>query len=267
MPPNGGSTRCRRAAGSGTDSRLPRWRFTNDRRPRLLSFPSIVRPPSSSLPFHRLLVISSFVVLSGRPAAGTSVTPVRFDRHLWGTRTTCCPTAAQLAAGAQQALSPPTSTARPRGPSSWTRAWCRARRGAASRLASSSSSPSTPAVRRPTSAPALPRRSVASRARRPAAAAAADRSGRRADAGASARDAESLVASLAYFGSTYPRRPSAHPPCRSSTGSVIPALPVVATAAFAGMGLIRFGGHLPRGEYDVDHDGHAGQADAAELHG
>ena len=33
------------------------------------------------------------------------------------------------------------------------------------------------------------------------------------------------------------------------------------------MGLIRFGGHLPRGEYDVDHDGHAGQADAAELHG
>ena len=34
-----------------------------------------------------------------------------------------------------------------------------------------------------------------------------------------------------------------------------------------GMGLIRFGGHLPRGEYDVDHDGHAGQADAAELHG
>ena len=34
-----------------------------------------------------------------------------------------------------------------------------------------------------------------------------------------------------------------------------------------GLGLIRFGGHLPRGEYDVDHDGHAGQADAAELHG
>ena len=33
------------------------------------------------------------------------------------------------------------------------------------------------------------------------------------------------------------------------------------------VGLIRFGGHLPRGEYDVDHDGHAGQADAAELHG
>ena len=33
------------------------------------------------------------------------------------------------------------------------------------------------------------------------------------------------------------------------------------------VGLIRFGGHLPKGEYDVDHDGHAGQADAAELHG
>ena len=33
------------------------------------------------------------------------------------------------------------------------------------------------------------------------------------------------------------------------------------------MGLIRFGGYLPKGEYDVDHDGDAGQADAAELHG
>ena len=33
------------------------------------------------------------------------------------------------------------------------------------------------------------------------------------------------------------------------------------------VGLIRFGGHLPKGEYDVDHDGHEGQADAAELHG
>ena len=33
------------------------------------------------------------------------------------------------------------------------------------------------------------------------------------------------------------------------------------------MGLIRFGRHLPKGEYDVDHDGHEGQADAAELHG
>ena len=33
------------------------------------------------------------------------------------------------------------------------------------------------------------------------------------------------------------------------------------------VGLIRFGGYLPKGEYDVDHDGDAGQADAAELHG
>ena len=31
------------------------------------------------------------------------------------------------------------------------------------------------------------------------------------------------------------------------------------------MGLIRFGGHLPKGEYDVDHDGHEGQADAADA--
>ena len=40
-----------------------------------------------------------------------------------------------------------------------------------------------------------------------------------------------------------------------------------ASDAKARMGLIRFGGHLPKGEYDVDHDGHEGQADAAELHG
>ena len=33
------------------------------------------------------------------------------------------------------------------------------------------------------------------------------------------------------------------------------------------VGLIRFGGHLPKGEYDVDHGGHEGQAGAAELHG
>ena len=33
------------------------------------------------------------------------------------------------------------------------------------------------------------------------------------------------------------------------------------------MGLIRFGGYLPKGEYDVDHDGDEGQAVAAELHG
>ena len=36
---------------------------------------------------------------------------------------------------------------------------------------------------------------------------------------------------------------------------------------FVDLGLIRFGGHLPKGEYDVDHDGHEGQAGAAELHG
>ena len=35
----------------------------------------------------------------------------------------------------------------------------------------------------------------------------------------------------------------------------------------ANLGLIRFGGHLPKGEYDVDHGGHEGQAGAAELHG
>ena len=32
------------------------------------------------------------------------------------------------------------------------------------------------------------------------------------------------------------------------------------------MGLIQFGGHLPKGEYDVDHDGEAGQADAALVY-
>ena len=31
------------------------------------------------------------------------------------------------------------------------------------------------------------------------------------------------------------------------------------------LGLIRFGGHLPKGEYDVDHDGDEGQADAAQV--
>ena len=39
------------------------------------------------------------------------------------------------------------------------------------------------------------------------------------------------------------------------------------TSTYAELGLIRFGGHLPKGEYDVDHDGDEGQADAAELHG
>ena len=64
MLPNCGSTRCRRAAGSGTDSRLPRCRFTNDRRPRLLTFPSIVRPPLS-----RFTVFSLFPPLWSCPAA------------------------------------------------------------------------------------------------------------------------------------------------------------------------------------------------------
>ena len=96
MLPSRGSTRCLRAqqaAEPTASSWLPRWRFTNDRRPRLLTLPLHQRPPtaaldlsvhrpSSSFPFHRLLVISSCLVRSGRPAAGTSVTPVRFDRHL-----------------------------------------------------------------------------------------------------------------------------------------------------------------------------------------
>ena len=53
-----------RAAGTGTDSRLPRWRFTNDRRPRLLTLPSIVRPPLS-----RFTVFSSFPPSWSCPAA------------------------------------------------------------------------------------------------------------------------------------------------------------------------------------------------------
>ena len=196
MLPSRGSTRCLRAAGTGTDSRLPRRRFTNDRRPRFLTLPSIVRPPLSRFTVFSLfppywgihltgvrfevlgheplfagargfrvgeLAVahesgavpgphrqpstsespatagagtwvpaevgaasgeppvdnhgvgqlrlhgypsSSFMVLSGRPVAGTSVAPVRFDRHLSGTRTTGWPTAAQLAACAQRAAEP-----------------------------------------------------------------------------------------------------------------------------------------------------------------
>ena len=70
MLPSRGSTRCLRAAGSGTDSRLPRWRFTNDRRPRLLTLPSIVRPPLSR--FSVFSLFHSCLVLSGRSAAGLS---------------------------------------------------------------------------------------------------------------------------------------------------------------------------------------------------
>ena len=32
------------------------------------------------------------------------------------------------------------------------------------------------------------------------------------------------------------------------------------------LGLIRFGGHLPRGGYDVTHAGHEAEADSARLH-
>src|SRR4051812_44094097 len=37
--------------------------------------------------------------------------------------------------------------------------------------------------------------------------------------------------------------------------------------AVAFMALIRFGGHLPKGEYDVDHVGQAAEAVSAKLHG
>ena len=43
--------------------------------------------------------------------------------------------------------------------------------------------------------------------------------------------------------------------------------PINGAAQRVDLGLIRFGGHLPKGEYDVDHGGHEGQAGAAELHG
>ena len=57
MLPNCGSTRCRRAAGSGTDGRLPRCGFTNDRRPRLLTFrpSSVLLSPVSPSSRHLLL--------------------------------------------------------------------------------------------------------------------------------------------------------------------------------------------------------------------
>ncbi len=47
---------------------------------------------------------------------------------------------------------------------------------------------------------------------------------------------------------------------RQLTGAPIP--PPKQTDVSGRLGLIRFGGHLPKGAYDVDHDGHAGQADA-----
>ena len=93
-------------ARSGQRNRQPAASVALHQRPPTAALDLSVHRPSSSLPFHRLLVISSSVVLSGRPATGTSVTPVRFDRHLSGGRTTCCPTAAQLAACAQRAAEP-----------------------------------------------------------------------------------------------------------------------------------------------------------------
>ena len=33
------------------------------------------------------------------------------------------------------------------------------------------------------------------------------------------------------------------------------------------VGLIRFGGHLPKGGYDVDHGGHEGETGTSQLHG
>ena len=53
----------------------------------------------------------------------------------------------------------------------------------------------------------------------------------------------------------------------SSASSAFIRFTFTFSASSSFMGLIRFGGHLPKGEYDVDHDGHEGQADAAELHG
>ena len=54
---------------------------------------------------------------------------------------------------------------------------------------------------------------------------------------------------------------------RAGVSTMTKSTPRSLAALSALLGLIRFGGHLPKGEYDVDHDGDAGQADAAELHG
>ena len=91
-------------ARSGQRNRQPAASVALHQRPPTAALHPSVHRPSSSLPFHRLLVVSSFVVLSGRPAAGTSVTPARFDRHLSGGRTTCCPTAAQRRRAVRQRL-------------------------------------------------------------------------------------------------------------------------------------------------------------------
>ena len=39
-----------------------------------------------------------------------------------------------------------------------------------------------------------------------------------------------------------------------------------AREAFGELGLIRFGGHLPKGGYDVDHGGQEAEANPAQLH-
>ena len=36
--------------------------------------------------------------------------------------------------------------------------------------------------------------------------------------------------------------------------------------AIAEVALIRFGGHIPKGGYDVDHGGHEGATNATKLH-
>ena len=56
-------------------------------------------------------------------------------------------------------------------------------------------------------------------------------------------------------------------PARDRTITLVKTLGRRQWKKASGLGLIRFGGHLPKGEYDVDHDGDVGQADAAELHG
>jgi hypothetical protein len=43
-------------------------------------------------------------------------------------------------------------------------------------------------------------------------------------------------------------------------------LAILSMAKGCDLGLIRFGGHLPKGEYDVDHGGQEGKTDATELH-
>ena len=55
--------------------------------------------------------------------------------------------------------------------------------------------------------------------------------------------------------------------CDASTSVTVHSVNAASTSLRLALGLIRFGGYLPKGEYDVDHDGDEGQAVAAELHG